>query len=133
MGIDPNDTFTYWLPADRSKPESERRGLVYLHGTSAHWRRFSADLKAAVKHHNDEYFEAITELCRRGLQAWIGFDRPFDGALEEILTDGGIIELSEELRATSALSELEKKRLWRQSMLAAASSAPDAAAENVTK
>lgn len=133
MGIDPNDTFTYWLPADRSKPESERRGLVYRHGTSAQWRRFSADLKAAADHRNEEYFTAIAELCKRGLQSWVGFDRPFDGNIEELMTDGGLIELAEELRATSALSELEKKRLSRQSTSAAASSAQDAPGANAAK
>ena len=119
MGIDPNDTFTYWLPADRSKPESERRGFVYRHGTSADWRRFTEDKRKAEKLTNEAYFDAVLDLCKRGLQGWTGFDRPFDGAIDELLTEGQMIEMVDELRFASTMAELEKKRSSRQSTLPA--------------
>lgn len=118
MGISPDDTFTYWLPADASKPEGERRGLVYLHNTAGHWRRFTADKEKAEKLPHDQYFPALLELLTRGLVNRVNV--PVD--IDDSMTLGELIEAVDDLRFTSALTELEKKRSSRQPPSVAASS-----------
>jgi len=132
-GISPEDTFTYWIVADRDKPEGERRGLVYRHGTAGDWRRFTADKRKAEELRGEDYFDAVLDLCKRGLQSWIGFDRAYDGCVEELLMEGELIEIVDELRFSSTLSELEKKRLSRQSKLLAEPSVNGVAAASAPK
>lgn len=117
MGISPDDTFTYWFPGELSKPESERRGLVYRHGNAAFWRTFAADKNKAEKAPtSDNYLDGLLELAKRGLVGWVGFDRTFDGAIEELpIVEGEIVGLTDDLRSASVLSALEKKRSLRQS------------------
>lgn len=104
MGIDPDDTFTYWLPDDASKPEAERRGLVYLHNTVRHWRQFSRDRETAISTGTlDSIDEALIELAGRGLVRMINLD-----SLES-LRSKDLIDLTGSLRHHAWLCDLEKK------------------------
>lgn len=123
MGISPDDTFTYWIPGELSKPESERRGLVYRHGTAGDWRRFVAERDRLQKLPVNEYIDGLIALAKRGLAGWVGIAAPFDGNIDDVLTQGDIIELVDELRYASGLAEVEKKRLSSPSPSGAASSA----------
>lgn len=122
-GISPDDTFTYWLPDDRSKPESERRGLVYRHGTAGQWRKFSADYRTAVAKPTCDFIEAIGTLAEQGL---VRRENIPEGKLEDLLTYNQLFTIARDLPTASLTSEQDKKKSPSQSPTDAGKSAPNA-------